>query len=138
MRFEVLMNKKLTYKFVSLMIAASIMICALGTVVSAAVSYNSSKSDFKYVALGASNVNGYGLHGYNFEGVYEAPFEKALDNRYGYKMDTPGSYPVLLKEKLDDGQITFEELQTQVLDIGSTITGGGSPQISQPQSSTGT
>ena len=43
-----------------------------------------------------------------------------------------------LKEKLDDGQITFEELQTQVLDIGSTITGGGSPQISQPQSSTGT
>ena len=43
-----------------------------------------------------------------------------------------------LQEKLDDSQITFEELQTQVLDIGSTITGGGSPQISQPQSSTGT
>ena len=43
-----------------------------------------------------------------------------------------------LKEKLDDGQISFEELQTQVLDIGSTLTGGGSPQISQPQSSTGT
>ena len=43
-----------------------------------------------------------------------------------------------LNEKLDDSQISFEELQTQVLDIGSTITGGGSPQISQPQSSTGT
>lgn len=43
-----------------------------------------------------------------------------------------------LREKLKTGGITFEQLQTQVLDIGSSITGGGSPQISQPQSSTGT
>jgi len=43
-----------------------------------------------------------------------------------------------LNEELDDGKITFEQLQTRVLDIGSTITGGGSPQVNQPQSSTGT
>lgn len=42
-----------------------------------------------------------------------------------------------LREKLSAGNITFEELQTQVLDIGSGITGGGSPQVSQPQSGTG-
>lgn len=42
-----------------------------------------------------------------------------------------------LREKLRAGDITFEELQTQVLDIGSGITGGSSPQVSQPQSDTG-
>ena len=29
-----------------------------------------------------------------------------------------------LREKLDDGSITFEELQTQILEIGSSIAGG--------------
>ena len=43
-----------------------------------------------------------------------------------------------LHEKLKAGDMTFEELQTQVLDIGSTITGGGSPQVSQPESKTAT
>lgn len=42
-----------------------------------------------------------------------------------------------LREKLEAGDITFEELQTQMLDIGSSITGGGSPDVSQPQSNTG-
>ena len=43
-----------------------------------------------------------------------------------------------LREKLDDMNFTFEELQTQVLDIGSSINGGGSAQVSQPESKTGT
>ena len=43
-----------------------------------------------------------------------------------------------LREKLKSDDVTFQQLQTQVLDIGSSITGGGSPQIAQPQSSTGT
>ena len=38
-----------------------------------------------------------------------------------------------LRESLNNGQITFEELQTQVLDLGSTLTGGGDAMISQPQ-----
>lgn len=42
-----------------------------------------------------------------------------------------------LRESLDNGQITFEELQTQVLDIGSSITGGGNAMVSQPQANTG-
>lgn len=42
-----------------------------------------------------------------------------------------------LREKLKAGDITFAELQTQMLDIGSAITGGGSPDVSQPQSNTG-
>ena len=43
-----------------------------------------------------------------------------------------------LGEELDGGNITFEQLQTRVLDIGSTITGGGTPRVNQPQTSTGT
>ena len=43
-----------------------------------------------------------------------------------------------LQEELDDGKITFEQLQTRVLDIGSSITGGGTPRVNQPQTSTGT
>jgi len=43
-----------------------------------------------------------------------------------------------LREKLKEGGLTFEELQTQVLDIGSSINGGGSAQVSQPESKTGT
>lgn len=42
-----------------------------------------------------------------------------------------------LREKLKAGEITFDELQTQMLDIGSAITGGGSPAVGQPQSDTG-
>lgn len=41
-----------------------------------------------------------------------------------------------LHESLKSAGVTFEELQTQVLDIGSQITGGGTPQVSQPQSNT--
>lgn len=43
-----------------------------------------------------------------------------------------------LREKLQSSDMTFEELQTQLLDIGSNIAGGGTPQVSQPQSNTGT
>ena len=42
-----------------------------------------------------------------------------------------------LRESLNNGQITFEELQTQVLDIGSSITGGGNAMVSQPQTNPG-
>ena len=41
-----------------------------------------------------------------------------------------------LNEKLEEGQLSFEELQAQVLEIGSSIAGGGTPQVSQPQSNT--
>ena len=46
----------------------------------------------------------------------------------------------LLKElhnKMQSADMTFEELQTQLLNLGSAITGGGTPEVSQPQSNTG-
>ena len=60
------------------------------------------KPDFNYVAIGASNTNAYGMHGYNFEYVYEAPFEKENDNRYGYEMDTEGSYTTIIRDRLSE------------------------------------
>ena len=60
------------------------------------------KETINYVSLGASNVNGYGMHGYLDEDVYEYPLLKETANIYGYKQDTPGSYPVLIKEYFED------------------------------------
>ena len=42
-----------------------------------------------------------------------------------------------LYDKLESAGITFEELQTQLLNLGSSIAGGGTPKVSQPQSNTG-
>ena len=42
-----------------------------------------------------------------------------------------------LREELNNKSITFAELQTQLLDIGSGIAGGSSPQVTQPQTTTG-
>lgn len=76
----------------------------------------SEKPEFNYVALGASNVNGYGMHGYNFEYVYEAPFEKEKDNRYGYEMDTPGAYADIIREKLSkDYNVNLHQIATSSL-----------------------
>ncbi|MBE6799280.1 MAG: hypothetical protein E7525_05875, partial [Ruminococcaceae bacterium] len=53
-----------------------------------------------YVSLGASNVNGYGMRGYLDEEVYDYPLKKNEVNIYGYKQNTPGSYPVLIADAL--------------------------------------
>ena len=42
-----------------------------------------------------------------------------------------------LREELNNKSITFEELQTQLLDIGSGIAGGSTPQVTQPQTTAG-
>ena len=39
-----------------------------------------------------------------------------------------------LSKKLESAGLTFDELQTQLLNLGSSITGGGTPEVSQPQS----
>ena len=67
-----------------------------------------------YVSLGASNVNGYGMHGYLIEDVYEYPFLKENENIYGYKQDTPGSYPVLIKEHLESKGYTVNLSQMAI------------------------
>lgn len=42
-----------------------------------------------------------------------------------------------LYEQLKAGEVTFEELQTQVLTLASDIAGGSAPKVSQPTSDTG-
>lgn len=42
-----------------------------------------------------------------------------------------------LEDKLDDSTMTFEELQTQVLDIGSGLAGGGNANVTKPQTTMG-
>ena len=42
-----------------------------------------------------------------------------------------------LSRALESAGITFDELQTKLLDLGSSIAGGGTPDVSQPQSNTG-
>lgn len=42
-----------------------------------------------------------------------------------------------LEDKLEKGDITFEELQTQMLDIGSGIAGGGNANVTKPQTTKG-
>ena len=94
--------KKISSMAITLSLCLSVVASSAGVIASAINddSAKSEKPEFNYVALGASNVNGYGIHGYNFENVYEAPFEKATDNRYGYEMDTPSSYPALIRDAL--------------------------------------
>ena len=43
----------------------------------------------------------------------------------------------MLEEKVEKKEITFEELQTQVLDIGSKMAGGSDVNVNQPQSTAG-
>lgn len=41
-----------------------------------------------------------------------------------------------LGHSLETAGVTFDELQTKLLSLGSSIAGGGAPQVSQPQSDT--
>ncbi|MBP3334266.1 MAG: hypothetical protein J6M35_09505, partial [Clostridia bacterium] len=94
------MKKSLTRKVLSFFMAALMVfgVASTGLVVVAQENDNT----INYVSLGASNVNGYGMHGYLDEKVYEYPLLKETANIYGYKQDTPGSYPVLLKKFLEE------------------------------------
>lgn len=41
-----------------------------------------------------------------------------------------------LGRAIESAGITFDELQTKLLDLGSSIAGGGTPEVTQPQSNT--
>ena len=41
-----------------------------------------------------------------------------------------------LAKKMESAGVTFDELQTQLLNLGSSIAGSGTPEVSQPQSNT--
>ena len=97
--------RQISFKIVSLVMVLSILFGVSATTISAAPAglgkeEATTKEDYNYVSIGASNVNGYGMDGYLEEDVYEHPLLKEGSNIYGYKQDTPGSYPVLIKEAL--------------------------------------
>ena len=97
--------RQISFKIVSLVMVLSILFGVSATTISASTAglgkeEATTKEDYNYVSIGASNVNGYGMDGYLEEDVYEHPLLKEESNIYGYKQDTPGSYPVLIKEAL--------------------------------------
>ena len=100
--------KRATALLLSLLMVFSV--CSTALVVYAA----DDEKELNYVSLGASNVNGYGMHGYLSEEVYEYPLLKETANIYGYKQDTPGSYPVLIKEHLENKGYTVNLSQMAI------------------------
>lgn len=99
------MRGKLGAKLLNLILATAIVFGIVGFTANAAVSTieprtNTQKEEFNYVSLGASNVSGYGMHGYLYENVYETPLEKETNSLHGYKMNVPGTYPVLIRDRL--------------------------------------
>ena len=114
---EYIMKKKIAFKFLSAIIAFALLIGVCAPTANVFASYESAevqtgeKEKFNYVSLGASNVNGYGMYGYVDEWAYDYPLEKANQNVYGYKSDTPDSYPVLIADKLSEKyDVTLSQL----------------------------
>jgi len=78
-----------------------------------------------YVSLGASNVNGYGLRGYipvDDETMNAAALDYTIKmgkNVLGYTSETPGSYPVLIAEKMgyDLDQLAISSMRAEELHI---------------------
>ncbi|MBQ8321230.1 MAG: hypothetical protein IJX92_02560 [Clostridia bacterium] len=101
------MKKTVLSRIISTVAVFTLCFSALSSTVSAMAATLSSsrqgaqKTSFNYVALGASNTAGYGLHGYNYDYIYEYPTEKSIGNRYGYKMHPEDSYPVLIRDELN-------------------------------------
>ncbi len=111
------MKKSLNRKFsavLALVLAFALMVGAVPMAVFANTAENDDDKTINYVSLGASNVNGYGMHGYLEEDIYEYPLLKETANIYGYKQDTPGSYPVLIKEHLTDKGYTVNLSQMAI------------------------
>ena len=74
----------------------------------------------KYVSLGASNVNGYGLRGYIPVDMDAAALDANLKqqaNVFGCGVETPGSYPVLVAEALgaDLTQLAMSSMRAEEL-----------------------
>ena len=62
-----------------------------------------SEEPIKYVSLGASNTNGYGIRGYLPGSVTEDPLaaDKTTLNVYGYQMAPEAAYPAQIAKELE-------------------------------------
>ena len=70
-----------------------------------------------YVALGASNTNGFGLMGYLPENLYNNPVNKMTGSVYGYQMEPEQAYPALVKNAL--AEMTGKNVELEQLAISS-------------------
>ena len=111
------MKRKIAFKLLSAIMAFALFVGIVAPTANVFASHepanahNAEKEKFNYVSLGASNVNGYGMYGYVDEWAYDYPLEKANQNVYGYKSDTPDSYPVLIADKLSQKyDVTLSQL----------------------------
>ena len=78
-----------------------------------------SEEPIKYVSLGASNTNGYGLRGYLPGSVTEDPLaaDKTTLNVYGYQMAPEAAYPAQIAKELE--KMTGKPVQLDQLAISS-------------------
>ena len=103
-------TKKLSMRFIAMLIVAIMMIGVMTPVVHATNiieqlnKENSGDDTLHYVSLGASNTNGYGHHGYLDSEIYEDPLAapKANMNDYGYDKAPANAYPALIKNALEE------------------------------------
>ena len=98
------------------------MILALAMIVSlvpATVFAESSEETIKYVSLGASNTNGYGIRGYLPSAVTEDPLaaDKSTLNVYGYQMAPETAYPAQIADELE--KMTGKTVELDQLAISS-------------------
>ncbi|MCF0138423.1 MAG: hypothetical protein HUJ66_08690 [Oscillospiraceae bacterium] len=90
------------------------LLAALG--VPALAQESESGEVFRYVSLGASNSNGYALHGYLTEEMYANPILSGAQTGTpgdisGYRRTPPYSYPALVKEYFENLGYTVEHAQ---------------------------
>jgi len=111
-------------------IAMVLVICMLFSIFPTAA-FAEDATPIKYVSLGASNTNGYGLRGYipaadgdsdYNETMNEAALDsnvKASANVLGYGAETPGSYPVLVANGLGANleQLAISSMRVEELRI---------------------
>ncbi|MBQ2766620.1 MAG: hypothetical protein IJF49_00905 [Clostridia bacterium] len=84
--------------FISMLLAICLMLGIMPAAFAAEAADTGGKGTIKYVSLGASNVNGFGLSGYLPEGTTAA--NKDTANVYGYLRSPEGSYPDLIRDYL--------------------------------------
>ena len=118
--------KAFTKKALAMLVVFVMMIGVLSPVVSAIGPIENlinrdehNNNTLHYVALGASNTNGFGHHGYLPPEVYEDPLaaNKAQMNDYGYLKEPANAYPNLIKEAL--AEATGRDVKLHQLAISS-------------------
>ncbi len=109
--------KKVSVKFLSVVMTLALMLGVCAPFASALAFDNVEKNELSYVALGASNTNGFGLMGYLPDELYNNPVNKMQGSVYGYKMEPEDAYPALVAKAL--AEMTGKKVELEQLAISS-------------------